>query len=154
MAAFVRRDAAGARGALRWRVDEAVAATDLTKRGADDRAIAIYFVFSEQPGATISPMQTLASPTVTALVYVFGSDRPRGSVIASPHMGERGKFLVLRPATAPRRVWHDENVDLTGDYARTFGRNMPALIGIAISSDSDDTHGCNRAVVQNMVIGE
>ena len=138
----------------RWRVDEAVAATDLTKRGADDRAIAIYFVFSDQPGASMSPMQTLASPAVTALVYVFGGDKPRGSVIASPHMGERGKFIVLRPAATARHVWYDENVELAPDYARAFGRNMPALIGIAISSDSDDTHARNRAGVQGLVIGE
>jgi hypothetical protein len=138
----------------RWRVDDAVAATDLTKRGADDRAVAIYFVFSEQPGAAMSPMQTLASPAVTALVYVFGGDKPRGTVIASPHMGERGKFIVLRPADAPKHVWHEESIELAPDYARAFGRKMPALIGVAISSDSDDTRARNRANVQDLAIGE
>jgi len=138
----------------RWRVDDAVAATDLTKRGADDRAIAIYFVFSEQPGAATSPMQTLASPAVTALVYVFGGDKPRGTVIASPHMGERGQFIVLRAADAPKHVWHEESIKLAPDYARAFGRKAPALIGVAISSDSDNTHARNRANVQNLAIGE
>lgn len=138
----------------RWRVEQGVAATDLTKRGADDRAVAIYFVFSDRPGGATGPMELLSSSAVTALVYVFGGDRPRGSVIASPHMGERGKFIVLHPADAPKRVWFDEKVDLVADYRRAFGRAMPALIGIAISSDSDDTHARNRASLQDFVIGE
>lgn len=136
----------------RWRVDEGVAPTDLTQRGADDRAVAIYFVFNERPGAAMSAMETLASSAVTALVYVFGGDSPRGTLLASPHMGERGKFIVLRPAAAGKRVWHDEAVELAPDYARAFGRPMPALIGISISSDSDDSHARNRASVQGLAV--
>ncbi|MBI5909290.1 MAG: DUF3047 domain-containing protein [Betaproteobacteria bacterium] len=136
----------------RWRVDEGVAATDLTRRGADDRAIGVYFVFSRQPTAGATPLAILAASGVTALVYLFGGDRPRGTVIASPHMGGRGKFIALRAAAAPKRVWYDENVDLAADYARAFGRAMPTLIGVAISSDSDDTRARNRARVQAMVV--
>jgi len=146
------RDARAAR--WRWRVDEGVAPTDLTRRGADDRAIGIYFVFSERPDAAAGPMQTLASPAVTALVYVFGGDKPRGTVIASPHMGARGKFIALRPADTPHGVWYDERVDLASDYARAFGRDMPNLIGVAISSDSDDTRARNRAGVRGLVVGD
>ena len=136
----------------RWRVDEGVAPTDLTQRGADDRAIGIYFVFSDRPGPATGLLGMLASSDVTALVYVFGGDRPRGAVTASPHMGARGKFIALRHAAAPKRVWHDENVDLAADYARAFGRAMPTLIGVAIFSDSDDTRARNRASVQAMVV--
>lgn len=136
----------------RWRVDEGVAATDLTKRGADDRAVSIYFVFNQRPGAQAGPMDTLASPDVTTVVYVFGGDRPRGSLLNSPHMKDRGKFIVLRPATTQKRVWHEETVELAADYTRAFGRAMPALIGIAISSDSDDTGARNRVTLQDLMV--
>jgi len=136
----------------RWRVDEGVAPTDLTRRGADDRAIGIYFVFSDRPEPATGPLETLASSAVTALVYVFGGDRPRGTVIASPHMGARGKFIALRGADAGKRVWFDETVELAPDYMRAFGRKMPTLIGIAISSDSDDSRARNRASVQTLVV--
>lgn len=138
----------------RWRVEQGVAATDLTRRGADDRAIAVYFVFSEQPGGSYSPMQLLASSAVTTLAYVFGGDRPRDSIVASPHMGRRGKFITLRPADAPKQVWLDETADLSSDYRRAFGLPMPALIGVAISSDSDDTRAFNHASVQDLVLTE
>jgi hypothetical protein len=136
----------------RWRVDEGVAPTDLTRRGADDRAIGIYFVFSDRPELANGPLETLASSSVTALVYVFGGNAPRGSVTASPHMGGRGKFIALRPADAGKRVWYDESVELAPDYARAFGRPLPVLIGVAISSDSDDTRARNRASVQALVV--
>ena len=135
-------------------MQEGVAATDLAKRGADDRAIAVYFVFSDRPAGARGPMELLSSPYVTALVYVFGGDKPRDSVIPSPHMGERGKFIALRPADANKQVWFDEKVDLAPDYRRAFGRPMPTLIGVAISSDSDNTHARNRSSLQNFVIGE
>lgn len=138
----------------RWRVEQGVAATDLTRRGADDRAIAVYFVFSERPGNSYSPMQLLASAAVTTLAYVYGGDQPRDSIIASPHMGKRGKFITLRPADAPKQIWLDEKVDLSSDYRRAFGLPMPTLIGVAISSDSDDTRGRNRASLQDLIIGE
>lgn len=138
----------------RWRVEQGVAATDLTRRGGDDRAIAIYFVFSERPEGSYSPMQVLASSAVTTLAYVFGGDQPRDSIVASPHMGKRGRFLTLRPADAPKKVWLEEKVDLSSDYRRAFGQPMPTLVGIAISSDSDDTKARNRAGVQDLNIDE
>ncbi|MDO8877434.1 MAG: DUF3047 domain-containing protein [Pseudolabrys sp.] len=138
----------------RWRVEQGVAATDLTKRGVDDRAVAVYFVFSDRPAGSRGPMELLSSPAVTTLVYVFGGDKPRDSVIPSPHMGERGKFITLRAADANKQVWFDEKVDLSSDYRRAFGRPMPTLIGVAVSSDSDDTQARNRASLQNFVIGE
>ena len=138
----------------RWRVDEGVAATDLARRGADDRAVAVYFVFSDRPAGSRGPMELLSSSTVTTLVYVFGGDKPRDSVIASPHMGERGKFIALRPADASKQVWFDEKVNLAPDYRRAFGRPMPALIGVAISSDSDNTRARNRSSLQNFIVGE
>jgi hypothetical protein len=44
--------------------------------------------------------------------------------------------VVLRGA-APGR--HSERVDLAADHARAFGTAPQALVGLAISADSDDT---------------
>lgn len=142
------------RARWRWRVEQGVAATDLAQRGADDRALGVYFVFGDRPAGASSAMDLLASRSVTALVYVFGGDKPRGSVLPSPHMGARGRFVVLRPAASAKQVWFDETVDLADDFARAFGRALPPLIGVAISSDSDDTRARNRAGVQGLVIAE
>ena len=119
-----------------------------------DRALGVYFVFGGAADSTKSPLMLLGSPTVTALVYVFGGDKPRGSVLPSPHMGARGRFIVLRPADAQRSTWFGESVDLAKDYMRAFGRRPPLLIAVAISSDSDDTSGRNRAKLRDLTINK
>jgi Protein of unknown function (DUF3047) len=137
-----------------WQVEECVPPTDLTRRGKDDRALAVYFIFGAGADRTKGAMALLSSPSVKTLVYVFGGDKPRGSVLPSPHMGERGRFVVLRPADAPQRQWLSENVDLVSDHVRAFGQKPSSLLAVAISSDSDDTRGRNRARLRDLRLGD
>jgi Protein of unknown function (DUF3047) len=137
-----------------WRVDRSVVPTDLSQRGNDDRALAVYFVFGRKSDLAMGPMALLSSSSVKALVYVFGGDRPRGSIVPSPHMGQRGRFLILWPANGPRHQWLDESIDIAVDYTRLFGHQPPDLLAVAISSDSDDTRGRNRAQVRGLRIGD
>jgi len=136
----------------RWRVRQGAPATDLTTRGVDDRALGVYFVFGVGEDAGKSPTALLGSSTVTALVYVFGGDKPRGRVLPSPHMGERGKFIVLRPAEAQKSVWFDEEVDLAGDHMRAFARPASLLLAVIVMSDSDDTRTRNRADIEGLTL--
>jgi hypothetical protein len=62
-----------------WWVDEGVPPTDLTKRGADDRVLGVYFVFGEVADPQKGPLSLLGSSSITALVYVLGGDKPRGT---------------------------------------------------------------------------
>lgn len=138
----------------RWRADEGVKPTDLTRRGGDDRILGVYFIFGQQRDIGTTPIRMLSSSSVTALTYVFGSDQPRGTIVASPHMGERGKFVVLRNSNAAKGTWHSETVDLAADYARAFDQRVPILIGVAVSSDSDDTRARNRATLSNLTLDQ
>ena len=97
-------------------------------------------------------MALLSASATRALVYVFGGNGPRSSLLASPHMGERGKFIILRPAAGPKRQWLQESVDLKADYVRAFNQLPGQLLAVAISSDSDDTRGRNRAQLRGLRI--
>ncbi len=141
-----------ARAQWAWRVDEGVGATDLARKGGDDRAIAVYFIFGQAGDREKEAMSLLASKSVSALVYVYGGFGTRGTILESPHMGDRGRFIVLRPANSARKVWLDEQVDLQADFHRVFGRAPPELIAIAISSDSDDTGGLNRVRIRGISV--
>jgi len=138
----------------RWRVAEGAPATDLTRRGADDRALALYFVFGAAADHGKPPLALLGSSSVTALAYVFGGNSPRGVVLPSPHMGKRGKFIVLRDARARKGVWFEERLDIRADYQRAFGKAALLLLAVAISSDCDDTRTRNRADVSALALGE
>ena len=140
------------RARWRWRVHESGPATDLTQRGADDRALGVYFIFGAASDAGKSATTLLGAATVTALVYVFGGNKPRGTVLPSPHMERRGKFVVLRHADAEKAVWHSEDVDLAKDYRRAFGQTPAMLLAVGIMSDSDNTRTRNLAELDALTL--
>lgn len=145
-------DSSGA--SWRWTVDQSVPATDLGRKGGDDRNISLYFVFvpdSAAPaleGANIRSL--LGNSDVRIIQYAWGGNAARGQVIASPY-GPRGQgvTIALRPAGTGS---HSESVDLAADYARAFGGQKGALIGLAVSGDSDDTKSVIRAAIGNLVL--
>jgi hypothetical protein len=127
-----------------WSATAAVPATDLTVKGGDDRVASVYFLFGAPEDAGKSATQLLRSKTSRAVVYTFGSNVKRGSVLPSPHMGQRGKFVVLRSVADADGKPRSEKVDFGADYRRIFGDEPQTLLGIAISSDSDDTGAVNE----------
>ncbi len=136
----------------RWRVTEGVAATDLTRKGGDDRNLALYFVFvDEATAATLNPSNArrlLRNKSTRALVYVWGGAHARGDSLPNPyHPGLR--TMVLR---GPGEGAFSERVDLAADHRRAFGTAPGVLVGLAVSSDSDDTDGRVRASIADLTL--
>lgn len=138
------------RAAWRWRVAEGVGATDLTAKGGDDRNLALYFVFVDaETAATLSranARKLLANPNTRALIYVWGGVHARGDILPSPyHSGLRTKILRTDAGGT-----FSEQVDLAADYRSAFGAEPGVLVGLAVSSDSDDTDGKVRASIADL----
>jgi Protein of unknown function (DUF3047) len=143
----------------RWRVDDPVPPTDLTRKDEDDTAITLYVGFPWDPAAA-SFTERLTRPLVEAyagadapgrvLAYVFGGSQPRGEVVASPHLRSAGAMRVLRPANSPTGEWFEERVDLVADYREAFGEDPPDPGQIAISADTDDTGSTSRGFVAEL----
>ncbi len=146
--------AEGSTAEWRWRVDAAVPPTDLTDRGADDRDLALYFLFADDPDAVENPPKSLRSAMMKgrALVYVWGGDAGQGSVIRSPSMLGRGQLVVQRPSGSPSGTWQAEHVDLRADFRRAFGREPGPLMGIGVSADTDNTGSLGDARLSDLVI--
>jgi Protein of unknown function (DUF3047) len=136
----------------RWRVMAGVSPTDLTRKGGDDRALAVYFVFVDGPEAVESADLTelLRQGEGYLLMYVWGGSANPGTILLSPYFDGRGRTLVKRAADAPTRVWLKESADLRSDFWKAFGRVPGTLIAVAVSSDSDDTGGLNIAAVADL----
>jgi hypothetical protein len=140
----------------RWRVDDPVPPTDLTRKGEDDTALTLYVGFPWDPGQA-SFTERLTRPLVEAyagedapgrvLAYVFGGEHPRGAWVASPHLRSAGAVRVLRPADSPTGQWFEERVDIVEDYREAFGEDPPDPVQIAISADTDDTGSTSRGLV-------
>ncbi len=91
----------------------------------------------------------LGSNAARVLVYVWGGNHGRGQVLASPYLGNRGKTVVLRNAGTGN---HSENVNLASDYKRAFGGTKGAVVGVAISADSDDTKTKVRGAISGLAL--
>jgi hypothetical protein len=136
-----------------WAVERSVPATDLRNKGGDDRNIALYAVFmpraeaSRLKGASVTKL--LGNDQVRVLVYVWGGSHKRGASLASPYLGARGKTVVLRGAGTGA---HNENVDFAADYKRAFGGAPEALVGFAVSADSDDTDSTIVAKMSGLTV--
>jgi hypothetical protein len=148
------RDFANASAASwRWRVGAGVPPTDLARRGGDDRNIALYFLFANDPGSLDDDLPgslTAALRRGRALVYVWGGARA-GEVVSSPHMRGRGQLIVAEAAGGDGD-WRTQSVDLRADFRRVFGREPGPLVGVAVSADSDDTGSLIEAALADLLI--
>lgn len=145
----------GVKGAdWRWTVAQSVPPTDLSLKGGDDRNISLYFVFVPDalaPGLEGANIRSLlGNEDVRILQYAWGGNHPRGQVIPSPYGPTgQGATIALRQAGTGTQT---ESVDLAADYVRAFGGEKGALIGLAVSGDSDDTDSVIRAAIGDLVL--
>lgn len=145
----------GTRGASwSWAVDQSVPATDLSLKGGDDRNISVYFVFVPEnlaPGLEGANIRSLlGNEDVRIMQYAWGGNHARGQVIPSPY-GPQGQGVTIALRQAGTGSF-SESVDLAADYARAFGGEKGALVGLAVSGDSDDTDSVIRAALGNLVL--
>ncbi|MEX5729897.1 hypothetical protein Ga0609869_003250 [Rhodovulum iodosum] len=130
----------GRRASWEWAVERSVPATDLTRRGGDDRNLSLYFLFLPEAAALEARGKgvraLLDNPQARVLMYVWGGAHPRGQVLPSPYLGARGRSVIQRQAGTGAAA---ERVDLRRDHRRAFGEPPQSLVGVAVSSDSDDT---------------
>lgn len=145
----------GTRGATWvWSVEQSVPATDLSRKGGDDRNISLYFVFLPEDQAEASQdagiLSLLGNDQVRVLQYVWGGNHEPGQVIPSPYgPAGQGATVALRQASTGA---HREDVDLARDYATAFGGTPGALVGLAVSGDSDDTDSVIRGALGGIVL--
>ncbi|MBU2359378.1 MAG: DUF3047 domain-containing protein [Alphaproteobacteria bacterium] len=137
-----------------WDVTEGVPPTDLSKKGGDDRNLAVYFVFVPQDAAaglaSADIKALLGRSDVRVLQYAYGGNNAVGAVLPSPY-GTPGTGVTI-PLRQAGTGSHAERVDLAADYARAFGGTPGALIGLAVSGDSDDTRSTIRAAVGGLTL--
>jgi hypothetical protein len=138
------------RASWTWAVTQGVGATDLTRKGGDDRNLAIYFVFVDPETAKTlnrnSARKLLTDPNSRALVYVWGGSHPRGAILPSPYSDGLRTKVLRGPGTGS----FAERVDLDADFRRAFGVAPGVLVGLAVTADSDDTDGEIRAAIRDL----
>jgi len=116
----------------RWRAVIFPAGSNEQIKSANDSVLGIYVLLS-------------GLPFITAIKYIWSETLPIGTAFNSPHSSGT-KIIVIRSGRALAGTWVTEERDMLSDYERSFGKgdNHPVAHGIAILTDSDNTH--SRAV--------
>lgn len=137
----------------RWKVDHSVVAADLSRKSGDDFAARVY-VFFDVPRASLSWLQrmklslasrALGHPMPTAaLCYVWDNRHPVGTIAPNAYFGQV-RTIVLQSGDAHAGTWQSQRRDLAADFRAAFGRAAPRVSGIALASDTDNTHGHVKA---------
>ena len=101
-------------------------------KSGDDSVLGVYVVLR-------------GLPFVKAIKYIWSDALPVGTVFDSPYSSGT-KMIVVRSGRALAGTWVTEERNVLFDYERSFGKgdNPPVAKGIAILTDSDNTH--SRAV--------
>ena len=129
----------------RWKVDRVIASADLARKSGDDFAARLYVFFDVPlealPLATrikfriVSMFYKIDLPTA-ALCYVWDNKHPIGHSAWSAYT-DRVRLIVLR--SGEPGMWQSETRDPTADFKAAFGMDAPAITGIALGSDTDQT---------------
>ncbi len=128
----------------RWRVDLAMTPTDLSRKGHDDRPLALHVSFPSRSNKR-DLWQRLRRAFIGAplsgklLTYVWGGIGQRGDKLVNPHVEGDGVIYILRSGHTPTGQWFTEKIDIAADFERAFGYEAPPPIYIVVSADTDDT---------------
>lgn len=126
----------------RWRVTSGPGATDLARRGGEDRAIAVHVWYPAGDEGFLAGLgRRLAGlPAVgRAVSYVWGGDRPAGTILDNPFLDDAVQIVVEPAGTGG---WRRVTADVAADYRRAFGEAPPSRPRfLAVSGDTDDTGG-------------
>ncbi len=132
----------------RWKVDRVLDNADLAEKRGDDFAARVY-VFFDVPLQSLSFIdrtkirlaRLIAGSDVptAALCYVWDNKHNVGHTAWSAYT-TRVRMIVLQ--SGPRRVgqWVSESHDVAADFREAFGVDAPAVTGVAIGNDTDNTH--------------
>jgi len=152
---------ASAHLAWQWRIDEPIAGADLRTKGGDDTALKVC-VFFDLPMDKVpfSDRQLLrfarsktTDPVPTATVcYVWDQTLPAGTTLDNAFT-RRMRYVVVRSGPQRLHQWVSERRDVGADFMKLFGdeaQALPAITGIAIGADSDNTRSKSLGYVSGL----
>ena len=131
----------------RWKVDRMLEKADMDEKLADDHSARLY-VFFDVPLESLSladrtkiklarSISGVDVPTA-ALCYVWDNKHRVGYTAWSPFTRLLRK-VVLQSGPGAIGQWRLESRDVAADFKEAFGFDAPAITGISVGNDTDNT---------------
>ena len=133
--------------AWRWKVSRVLEKADMDSKLGDDYSARLY-VFFDVPMASLSfvdrskirlaRMVAGADVPTAALCYVWDNKHRIGHTAWSPYT-DRVRMIVLQNGPTHLNEWMLESRDVAADFREAFGFDAPAVTGVAVGNDTDNT---------------
>jgi Protein of unknown function (DUF3047) len=130
-----------------WKVNRALEKADMGKKLSDDFSGRVY-VFFDVPLDSLSFMERSkiriaravagADVPTAAICYVWDNTHAVGHTQWSPYTN-RVRKIVLQTGSANINKWMKESRDVAADFKTAFGFDAPAVTGVAVGNDTDNT---------------
>jgi hypothetical protein len=123
----------------RWKVDNVYTRATPKEKAGDDYPIRIYVMFQYDPKkADVTEKLRYGVAKTIYLNYVWTGHEIAERMITSPYT-DKAKIIILEQDRNRIGTWMEETVNILEDYRKAFGKDPPAMAGIAIMNDSDNT---------------
>ena len=131
----------------RWRVSRPISASDLRRKAGDDYAARVYVLFDLPPERLsvgdrlkIAAARLLhgADLPAAALCYVWGTAQAVGESGWNAYT-DRLRMIVVDSGATHAGQWREVVRDVAADFRAAFGDPLPAVSGIAVAADTDNT---------------
>jgi hypothetical protein len=130
-----------------WKVENIIEKGDETKKDGDDYAARVYVNFHYDPEKAslweraqygIARAVYGSYPPKGALNYIWANKLPMGKSIDNAYTA-RAKMIAVQSGRAKVGQWASEKRNLYQDYRALFGEEPPAVVGLAVMTDTDNT---------------
>ena len=137
----------------RWKVDGVVAGGDVRRKSGDDYPARIYVTFDKDVGelgfgdrVKYRALRALGydDVPVRALNYIWANKASEGQIVPNPFT-DWVQMVPVQSGAGNAGAWRVETRDVVRDYRAAFGEDPPAINGIAIMTDADNTKGSATA---------
>ena len=130
----------------RWKIENILAKSDVTRKDGDDYPARLYITFAYEPDKVSfgkklkykAGQALFGDIPIGALNYIWDSKSPLGTVVDNAFTSF-AKMIVVESGAARIGSWIEEERDVYKDYLSAFGEEPPAINGIAIMTDTDNT---------------
>ena len=131
----------------RWKAENVIESGAVDRKSGDDYAARIYVTFSYDPGDLSfgERMKYQAAKAISggdvplrALSYIWANQPSETDIVANPYT-DWVMMVPVESGGANVGTWRSERRNLYDDYRRAFGEEPPAISGIAVMTDTDDT---------------
>jgi hypothetical protein len=141
----------------RWKATDLPARADVTADTTADAAARIYVTFDYDDLGFLDRVKLMllrraafSEAPARALNYLWATRQEKEVPVTSPYT-DQIRMLPVRSGTTRVGGWVRERRNVRADYQAVFGEDPPAVNGIAIMTDADNTGGTARALYGDIV---